>query len=76
MRSAASLRRAALLRADFPGADLLGADLGEAVLEREVILFVTLLQSERCRRRRNEGGFARFKSALIGIGDIAPIRDR
>ncbi|WP_456718902.1 hypothetical protein [Bradyrhizobium sp. USDA 4350] len=58
------------------GADLLGADLREAVLEREVILFVTLLQSERCRRRRNESGFARFKSALIGIGDIAPIRDR
>ncbi|WP_409334729.1 pentapeptide repeat-containing protein [Bradyrhizobium sp. AUGA SZCCT0124] len=72
----ADLLGADLLRAGLLGADLPGADLGEAVLEREVILFVTLLQSERCRRRRNESGFARFKSALIGIGDIAPIRDR
>jgi hypothetical protein len=57
-------------------AALLGADLFGAVLEREVILFETLVQSERCRRRRNKGGFATFKSALIGIGDIAPIRDK
>jgi hypothetical protein len=29
-----------------------------------------------CQSERNEGGTARFKRALIGIGDSAPIRDR
>jgi hypothetical protein len=50
-------------------------DLRRAGMEREVIWFETCVQSER-QRVRNEGGTANFKSALIGIGESAPIRDR
>jgi hypothetical protein len=45
--------------------------LRRADVERDVILFETCVQPEQ----RWEGP-ARFKSALIGIGDSAPIRDR
>jgi hypothetical protein len=41
--------------------------------EREVILFKTCVQS---KLRRNASRTATFKSALIGIGESAPIRDR
>jgi hypothetical protein len=47
--------------------------LRRAEEEREVILFETCVQS---KRRRNPSGTATFKSALIGIGQSAPIRDR
>jgi hypothetical protein len=52
-------------------ADLLEVGLRRADVERDVILFETCVQPEQ----RWEGP-ARFKSALIGIGDSAPIRDR
>ena len=48
-------------------ADLLMFDLRRADVEREVILFRTCVQPERTEK---------FKSALIGIGESAPIRDR
>jgi hypothetical protein len=48
-------------------ADLLVLVLRRADVEREVILFKTYVRPERT---------AKFKSALIGIGDSAPIRDR
>jgi len=45
--------------------------LRRADVEREVILFGTCVEPER-----RADGSARFKSALIGVGDIAPIRDK
>jgi hypothetical protein len=41
-------------------------------LEREFILFKTCVQSKQNDHHRR----GRLKSALIRIGDIAPIRDR
>jgi hypothetical protein len=52
-------------------ADLLADDLGfglrRADVEREVIVSGTCVQPERT---------AKFKRALIGIGESAPIRDK
>jgi hypothetical protein len=52
-------------------AGLLGAGFFKADLEREVILWETCVQQARRR-----AGASRFKSALIGFGQSAPIRDR
>jgi hypothetical protein len=69
------LRRAGLLRRGLSGEGLLSAGFLSEGLEREVILFETCVQPN-VLRRQNEGGTARLKRALIGIGDSAPIRDR
>jgi uncharacterized protein YjbI with pentapeptide repeats len=66
----ADLDRADL--ADLEAADLDEADLETADLEREFILFKTCIQSGQ----NVHHGRARLKSALIRIGDSAPIRDR
>jgi hypothetical protein len=52
-------------------AGLVEFDLRRAVVLREVIVLETRVQPERSGSEA-----ARFKSALIGVGDIAPIRDR
>jgi len=52
---------------DFLGAGLSVFDLRRADVAREFILSGTCVQPERWRE---------FKSALIGIGESAPIRDR
>jgi uncharacterized protein YjbI with pentapeptide repeats len=64
---AADFEEFGLRMADLDRADLDGADL-----EREFILFKTCIQSGR----NDHDGRGRLKSALIRIGDSAPIRDR
>jgi len=51
------------------------AGLRRADVEREDICLETCVQSERLWVR-SVNGTARFKRALIGIGESAPIRDR
>jgi len=52
-------------------ADFVGFGLRRADVERAVIVLETCVQAGG-----NKGGAARFKSALIGIGESAPIRDK
>ncbi|WP_370128764.1 hypothetical protein [Bradyrhizobium yuanmingense] len=52
-------------------ADLFKADLFKADLEREFIVWETCVQQSR-----RQAGASRFKRALIGFGQSAPIRDR
>ncbi|WP_370157555.1 pentapeptide repeat-containing protein [Bradyrhizobium yuanmingense] len=59
------------LRADLFKADLFKADLFKADLEREFIVWETCVQQSR-----RQAGASRFKRALIGFGQSAPIRDR
>jgi len=57
----------------FPdlAADLPAFDLRRADVLREVIWFETWVEPKRI-----EAGTVRFKSALIGVSQIAPIRDK
>jgi hypothetical protein len=49
------------------------ADLPEFGLRRADVDVIVL---KTCQSEEREGGTARFKRALIGIGDSAPIRYR
>jgi hypothetical protein len=59
------LRKVLALAADFAAFGL------RTGAERGVIVFETCVQGGG-----NKGGPARFKRALIGIGESAPIRDK
>jgi hypothetical protein len=59
---------------DLPAGDL-EFDLRRADVEREVIVLETWVQREP-RWVRSKGGTSRFKRALIGMSQSAPIRDR
>ncbi|WP_369292610.1 pentapeptide repeat-containing protein [Bradyrhizobium yuanmingense] len=65
------LRGASLPGVDFLRAVLFKADLFKADLEREFIVWETCVQQSR-----RQAGASRFKRALIGFGQSAPIRDR